>query len=233
MDARQLLDVIPDRPRWVFARGMLRTGRAEVMTDAKGSIISSRGLPIVCIVGEPDDRQIDKACRNLYRAAQVITAGESSAHVAMALPPDFEHSRGHVYASWTRPASMGDAALAGVRLVNPSSPPSSDHLPTEMRSRFVTGVALSPAVAVMEEKGLVQAYCFGIATETHVAVCLETNETHRGKGLGQRCLMACAVLMRARGYDPVWIVSESSPEMQHMATKLGLKVVDEVTLFHR
>jgi GNAT superfamily N-acetyltransferase len=249
--ASRLAKALPDTPAWVDIRGMLFTGRAEVMggqTVEEGFVVRalSGALAVVGVVGRPPHDAIARAVADATDMTPVIAQRENADHVGAALAscPASTANIGwqpepvimHVL---TAPPTSepdvavpeGDSDAVTVRLLDAND--SLDHLSPELRFEMSHARAKAPvAVAVIHDRPV--AFCYPCwITETLWDVSIDTLEPYRRRGLAARVAQFMVALMKERGREPVWAAMASNTASLELARRLGFTPVDEVVVFSR
>ena len=230
---KDLARTLLDEPRWVLARWMLLSGRAEVTGlsgDRRRFVASSTVWPVIAVVGRPDAPFIEGAASALAAGGFVVAAEEHGDHVAAVLP------------GWRRLGASALAWIAGTPL--PGPPPTSDarlletgelaaliHVPTALREAVVTASGWAP-VAGAFSGGAPVSFCFARAvTETLWDVGLATLEGYRRRGLAKKALRCLAAAMSDRHTWPVWIAEDEDAASRQFAASFGFAPSGRLALF--
>lgn len=229
---RSLLARVPDTPRWVETRGMLLSGRCELVwssSAADAAVVKSHPGGLLCAFGAADGSAVSAAVRNSDVDA-VLCAPESSAALGAALP-----GWSRVWAvlhrmpeSAERPAAEPSARAAmlsradGARLA---------HVPEPLRGEVLEAIESSHAAAAFLE-GVPVAFCHPVyETETLWDVSVDTLEPYRRRGLARTCFDFLRDHMAAHGKEPVWGALAHNTASLALAQRLGFREVDRSVVF--
>jgi GNAT superfamily N-acetyltransferase len=194
-----VLDLVPDEPRWVEARGMLLSGRGIVRWAAEhGALLYAPEDAVVSVVGAVPAAEL-----------RALLAGVPPGTVALIAPEDRDMLA--QFAGWTdqRAIHVVGARRAwdwppDVNLFGPDDAPPLEHLPDRLRRDLLRVLAFgSVAAACCDELPVSFAYP-GWETETLYDVSIDTLEAYRGRGLGGRSVTALMIAMAERMMMPVW-----------------------------
>jgi GNAT superfamily N-acetyltransferase len=226
-------DRLPDVPRWVEARDLLRGGRCEILglREEPGLsfvILDPAPLGGIIVVGAPADEAIlDAAARNTGGGSLVAPLNQAE-RIARLLP------------AWTATRAvlhlLGDAprlpavAPGQVRFLEPGELGRLD-LPGGLAEELRDAAERSPIAAALAE-GRPVSFCYaGAVTETLWDISIDTLPEHRRRGYAALCVTHLIHHMHARGKQPVWASVVENPASWMLARKLGFVPVDEVALF--
>jgi predicted GNAT family acetyltransferase len=82
--------------------------------------------------------------------------------------------------------------------------------------------------------GVAASFCYaGSTTETLWDVSIDTLEPFRRQGYAGLCVAYVVDQMNREGKRPVWGAVESNEASLRLASKLGFKPVDRITVFER
>ena len=247
---RELAALLPDEPRWVDLRGMLRSGRCDVFHGGdprRGLVARSWDFPYAAAAGQLEPGVVASAVKGArggrwYEDSaggdwHLLAHRESVDAVARALSG--WRRRGVVLHAppedgW--PPAAGKApegvdvllapdgwAAAGLDL---SHLP--EHLAGEYESEHVRGLPLAAALV----GGRAAAFCYApYRTETLWDVSVDTLPGHRRRGLATACFRALAAHLVGQGLAPVWgSLAENEPSLR-MAARLGFRPTARLTSF--
>jgi len=196
--------VLPDIPRWIETRAMLRKG-ARIVGDPEGDFVAVNSSgPLASVVGEPSAEVIRDALENAPADLEIICQVESREHVAAALP------------DW-RPISAVLHTLAN-EAVLPATPP-------DVEVRLLHSLD-NPAYADLPP-------AWKRTTETLWDAAVITLEAERRKGYAIPCCAHLIRHMRESGLEPVWGATEDNVGSLRLAARLGFEAVDRLFLFVR
>ena len=221
---------LPDVPRWVETRWLLRSGEGVVRTgtDGTGGVVVGRQLPLGGVVGRADTALLRDALADVPDDFELIVQMDAVDEAQEALP-DWMVSTAAVH-SPARPYRSGAQAEPGVTVSAPPEDRWLEQVPSDDRPF----AARAPAVAVRVVEGKVVAICMASAvTETLWDVGVDTFEGHRRRGYAAACFRALAAHMASQGKQPVWAAEEDNTPSLELAAKLGFRPVDRVALLSR
>jgi GNAT superfamily N-acetyltransferase len=252
---RRLLAALPDEPRWVEVRGMLRVPWSSVVAAAihpPAFVVRVLGeaLSAVGVVGLPPREAIVGGLAGATPMTPIIAQLDNASHVERCLSSDAE-------GRWAGERAIvhrlrGDSPLA------PAAPPMSaasahdpsahaervsvrllrgedalSHLPEGLRHEMTYARRLGPVgVALMD--GVPASFCYAVwETETLWDVSVDTLEAFRGRALAERTVRFMVEHHRGRGLEPVWGALVSNGPSLRLAARLGFEPVDAVMVFSR
>lgn len=226
-DPLALAAVLPDLPRWVETRSLLRTGRAllGLGADGEGAVVVDPRFPSGSIVGRPDPAVLRQSLARVPGDFSLIVQLDAldAARAALA---DWTVAFAIVHSPGRR-FQEGRELEPGVVLSAPPQERWLSQLPWEIR-RYA---ADAEAVAVSLAKESVVAVCAaGDVTETLWDVGVDTLPGHRRRGHAAACFRALAAHMASLGRQPVWAAEEDNVASLRLAAKLGFQVVDRLAL---
>jgi hypothetical protein len=252
MDVERLASALPDEPRWLEVRAMLRSPGASVLGLTEGG--ETGGFPLnfvvrvleaarcaMAIVGAPPCVAIERATRDLNPMTPVIAQADNADHVERCLarlaPGD-----GSPKAEWVRERAVihrlgaavrraGVGAEVGVRLLRAGD--SLSHLPAGLRHEMTCARQFAPVAAVFVDD-VPASFCYPVwTTESLWDVSIDTLEEYRGRSLAGAAVRFMVDFMARDGRAPVWGALESNAASIRLAMKLGFTPVDEVAVFSR
>lgn len=233
MDGPALAGLLPDLPRWVELRDVLRGPDARLIGFARAPLAlvvvdDARGA--VYVTGAPPAAALRAAVDG--GAAEVLCPPESLAAVTAALPgwtvdPIDVHTRPDEaplpVVPPERARTLDRAAVEALTGIPPD-------LHAELHAAARGG---APITAVLAE-GTPAAFCYaGATSETWWDVAINTLEPYRRRGLAARAFAAHAAHERQHGRAPVWCSARANPPSGRLAAKLGFVVVDTLYVAER
>lgn len=230
---QSLADRLPDVPRWVEARGLLRGGHCEILGLHEAPELSfvvrdTAALGGIIVVGAPaDDAILAAAARNTGGGSMV--ARMDQAQRITGLLPHWTATRAilHLPGEALR---LPRAAPGQVRFLEPGELRTFP-LPAELAEELEECTEGSPVAATFAE-GRPVSFCYaGAITETLWDISIDTLPEHRRRGYAALCVAHLIHHMRERGRQPVWASIIENPASWMLARKLGFVPVDEVALF--
>jgi RimJ/RimL family protein N-acetyltransferase len=227
-----LADRLPDVPRWVEARDLLRGGRCEILglhEEPELSFVVRDTGPLgeIIVVGAPADDAI-------LAAATRSTGGSLAAPLNQAeriarLLPAWDATRAVLHLLGDAPR-LPEVAPGQVRFLEPGELARLD-LPGELAEELADTAQGSPIAAALAG-GRPVAFCYaGAITETLWDISIDTLPEHRRRGYAALCVTHLIHHMHARGKQPVWASVIGNPASWMLARKLGFVPVDEIALF--
>jgi len=226
----ELLDAVPDLPRWVEARGMLTTGRGSIVEAPPPDPPTVVAAPSVmlAVAFRCDHRDaLFRALQRVPREFSIVAPLDAESIVAAALP---RREREQATLFHLRPDAGAQLASAGpaARLLDEREYGHLDNLPPILRGELREACHYSPIASAFADDRPVS-FCYsGWETESHWDVSIDTLEGYRRRGLGTA---ACVCLIRhfaARGKTAVWGALDSNPASTALAEKLGFTPIDHL-----
>ncbi|HYW11584.1 MAG TPA: GNAT family N-acetyltransferase [Longimicrobium sp.] len=228
-----LADRLPDVPRWVEARSMLRGGTCEILGVHEAPqlsfvILDPGGMGGVIVVGAPADETIRDAAARSTGGGSLVAPLEEAARIARLLP-EWTATRAILHRLGDAPR-LPDVAPGQVRFVDAAELGTMD-VPPELAEELVTCAEGSPIAATFVD-GRPVSFCYaGAVTETLWDISIDTLDAHRRRGYAALCVTHLIHHMQALGKEPVWASIPENPASWRLARKLGFVPVDEVALF--
>jgi len=238
----ELLRSVPDRPRYVRARGLMLSGRCRVVLGPEGR----RGAGF--FVGDPERHGI---CQAIHRpvtglvsglfdecstCSRILTDPENAEHFASLLG-DWEPRPATVH---VHPAPGSIPLLDGdVRLLSPED--FADPGAARVRAVFAAfggeelqdlefAAARMPTAAVWRGEQIVS-YCWAShETETWWDLEGATAAAYRRQGFGRVAGAFLIAHMLERGKRPVWGALDANDASRRMAVASGFRAVDRMVL---
>jgi hypothetical protein len=206
-DPLALAAALPDTPRWVETRWLLRSGEGVVSLGDAGDagVVVGRLRPTAAVVGRPDPALLREVLADVPEDLELIVQLEALDGAREALP-DWTVAFATIH-SPIRPFRGGDHPQPGVVVSAPPEQRWLDQLPEEIRRH----AARADDIAVSVEQGTVVAVCeAGVKTETLWDVGIDTLRGHRRRGHASACFRALAAHMADQGRQPVWGAEETN-----------------------
>jgi len=229
----RVLEHMPDAPRWVETRSMLLGGWGRIYGEASWSedfnfVVGSPELKFASVVGFPAREVLRRAIGDLETVDGLIAQIENTEHVRAALP-DWKTETALLHllpdASYSPLVPERDVRLITAEELNRFT-----QLPAKLRDEHVKAARLFPVAAVYVNDFPVS-FCYAVETESLWDISIETLEEHRNQGHARSCVAFMIEHMRGRGKQPVWGAFASNTASLKLATKLGFKIVESVTVF--
>lgn len=244
----EFLSVVPDRPEWVEARGMLLSGRCTVLSDHGGFVVRAREVPLAAVAGTPQIETIRRAMDDLPDTVSLVAqldnadlvaraAPRLSRHEAVihALPADVTHGLFEM-AQDSFTVAQGSFTVAqgfspAIRLLEPDDAGLFDDLPDALRDELRIAVRSSPIAAAFAD-GRPVSFAYPLwPTETLWDMSIDTLESHRRRGYAAQAARALIVHMARDGRLPVWGAVEGNIASLRLAVKLGFQPVATIVEF--
>lgn len=229
-DPVELAAALPDAPRWVELRSLLRSGWAVVHRAAAGDgiVVLDPEVPSGFLVGRPDRALLREALAGAGDGFELIVPA-ASAEAARGALPGWTAAYATVHAPARPFPAESPADCADVVVSAPPQPhwlalvPEADDL-----RRYAE---LAAAIAVRVVDGDVVSLCIaGDVTETLWDVGIDTVDGHRRRGHARATFAALAAHMAAEGRQPVWCAEEGNAASMALAARLGFRPVDRIAL---
>jgi hypothetical protein len=217
-----VLAALPDEPACVEARGMLLSGRGQlVWRDGTVVVLHAPVERLATIVGPfrwtaVAPRLDPLGCVEIItRAAEFAAAGP--------LPPGWTAERAVVHEEPAdRPATLVEQP---VTFFSASDPPDLRHVPTDLRDELERALAFSPIAAALDGNVPVS-FCYaGWETETWWDVSIDTLGPWRCRGFAAATTIALMGYMGRRGRRAVWAALDSNAPSLSVARRLGFQPV--------
>jgi hypothetical protein len=191
---------LPDEPGWVSTRGMLLSGRCQVLARApdEGFVVVASDWSVASIVGRPAPDLVDEAARHFHGMRMNLVVRPRDRAWVAPLVAGWRERRVRLH---TRHGALPPVAPgADVRRFDATALPPLDHVPAELRREIRLALGLnapraasrapavaSPApvsVAAAFAGGLAVAFCYPVwQTERWWDVAVDTLAGHRRRGL--------------------------------------------------
>lgn len=229
-DPRVLAAALPDEPRWVETRWLLRSGEGKLRLGRGGdaAVVIGRSRPTGAVVGRVDPELLRAVSAGAPVDFELIVQMEALTEARQALP-DWEVTLAAIH-SPARPVAAQRTAEPGVVVSSPPERRWLEQLPRAVR-RYVEQAG---DIAVRVVDGRVVAVCeAGVVTETLWDVGIDTLEGHRRRGHAAACFCSLAAHMAAQGRQPVWGAAENNVASMRLAEKLGFERLDRLAVLAR
>lgn len=228
-----LADRLPDVPRWVEARDLLRGGRCEILglreePELSFVVRDTEALGGIFVVGAPADDAILAAAARDTGGGSLVARLDQAKRIARLLPA-WDATRAVLHRLGDAPR-LPEVAPGQVRVLEPGELGRLD-LPRELAAELADAAEGSPIAAALAD-GWPVSFCYaGSITETLWDISIDTLPEHRRRGYAALCVTHLIHHMHARGKQPVWASVIGNPASWMLARKLGFVPVDEVALF--
>ncbi len=224
---RHLLAALPDRPRWIEARAVLRTGHARVFEDDGGFVVrnDAPGGGLAVVVRAPSAALVREAVTD--RAGREVIAPADDADAVRAALAGWSEERAVLHE--LRDASRLAAPCADVRPLTAEDAldGAPDGLREELDAARRGGVVWTACV-----DGTPASFAYAYwRTEGWFDVSIDTLEAFRRRGLARVAVSELIRRERAEGREPVWGAMESNAASLQLAASLGFAPTDELVVF--
>jgi len=226
----ELLDAVPDLPRWVEARGMLWSGRGSVVEARPPdppTVVTSAAVMVAVVFRCDHEAALARALARVPREFSIIAPLEAEPIIDRALPRR-ERERATLFKLDPDEAARLPAQPGVARLLEREEYPQLENLPPILRGELREACRYSPIASAFADDRPVS-FCYsGWETESHWDVSIDTLESYRRRGFAAA---ACICLLRhyARlGKTAVWGALDSNPASSALAYRLGFTPVDHL-----
>jgi GNAT acetyltransferase-like protein len=234
---------LPDQPRWIETRAMLRSGHAQVFGG--GSVSGGFAIrllhgafSVVSIVGCPSADAIAAALEGTTAMTPLLAQADNADYVERTLFDQASDGgfRGwhrervivHTIASFPDPPPIGDTV---VRLLTIDDP--LDQVPPGLRFELVHAIEVAPVAAAFVD-GVAASFCYPCwRTESWWDVSIDTVAPFRRRGLAEQATRFMIAHEGREGREPVWGALESNGLSLRLAVRLGFAPVDDLYAFSR
>ena len=233
---QEILAALPDLPRWVEARGMLLSGRCEIVSCGESAgdvILQSRSAPLLVIVGDPPLEPLASSVAE--PGLGVVLCGPERADEVRPLLEGWKRVGAviHRFGGDDPPISRGRAGYEIGILAEKDGSGRLGHLPPPLRAEISSALSGGHVAAAMRD-GVPISFCYPVwETETLWDVSVDTLESHRNRGLGAACAAFLIDHMRRHEKEPVWGAREDNAPSLAVASNLGFAPVDRMIVFVR
>lgn len=260
---RRLAATLPDIPRWLEPRGVLLSGGAEVHGLREGAasdfVVRDTVSGSLSVVGTPAAAAIREAVDASRGSTEPLQCLEEDAGHLAPLLSDWQQEIAvlHLLASSSslpRFLVEGIGGMIAMACADPAAipvpaDPQLDHvmmrfistaelaaatgIPNDLRTEL-TIVVLRGRLAATFVNGVAASFCYaGATTETLWDVSIDTLEPFRRHGYAGLCVAYMVDQMNRDLKRPVWAAAESNEASLRLASKLGFRPVDRITVFWR
>ena len=243
--AQMLAAELPDQPRWIETRSMLRSGHAAVfggprVADGFAVRLLHGPFSVVAIVGRPPAAAILSALEGATPMTPILAQADAAADVERAL---IERAAAGVPSGWHRErvvvhrlTGAGEPTVASgpsvaVRLLAEADP--LEQVLPGLRFEIGHAVGIVPVAAAFVD-GVAASFCYPCwITESLWDVSVDTIPAYRRRGLAAQAARFMIAHQRREGREPVWGAVESNGASLRLAERLGFTPIDELYAFSR
>ena len=236
----RLVADLPDKPRWVMARGLCLSGRAEVLLGSEGPkragyFVIDSDRPTMCqAVHRPTAALVGELLESHPACTEILTVHDTAEHVESLLPGWVARpATAHIHPT---PDSLRIEGRE-VRFLSPTDAWSMDALEEldaiEPRLAVEIRVATEhvPTVATIVD-GKPVAFCYAAyETEGWWDTSIDTLAAHRRKGYASAAAAFLVQYMLQRGKRPVWGALDANEASRKMSAKYGFRAIDRMIVF--
>lgn len=221
---RELMEGLPDVPRWVYARSALLGGGARVCGRSVAAALVVDTSTAV-LVGQPDRDLLREVLGEAANPPGALLVQEDAVAEACAALPGWS-SRSFLVHALPGSFPLEHAATSGVVVSDPLDLTLLAGLPDDVRA----DAADTAAAAVRFVDGSPVAVCtVADMSESLWDVGIDTIESQRRRGHATAVFHAMASTMAERGRQPVWAAYEGDTPSLALAARLGFQPVDRIT----
>jgi GNAT superfamily N-acetyltransferase len=226
-----VLEILPDEPACVEARGMVLSGRGRIVwRDDDAIVLHAPAEHLATIAGRFRWSYLAPVLHELGGNVEIVTR-EAEFDLAGPLPEGWRAEGALVHEEPTViPAPPGGRP---VTFFTRADPPDLRHVPGALRRELESALAFSPIAAAID--GDVSAsFCYsGWESETLWDVSIDTLEPWRGRGFAAAAAIALMTHMRRQGKRAVWAAHESNVASLGLARRLGFRPVGRLVVVRR
>jgi hypothetical protein len=228
----ELARALPDQPRWVQARGMLLSGRCDVLLGPEGGrgagylVVDSDGKS-ACAVHRPVSSLVAQLESRANLPGQLLAPLEHVEPLAAMLPTwRVMPATIHVHPA---PESLPVPAHEA-RFLTGGDVERLRDLPPALEDELALALGRGPvAGAFAEGRAVAFAYC-AYETERWIDVSIDTLPSHRRQGYATSAAALLIHTMLARGKKPVWGALDADTASLAMAAKYGFRAIDRLAV---
>ena len=241
--AARLLAQLPDEPRWIETRAILRSPHAQlfagpVIADGVAARLLHGAMSVVAVVGRPPASALAAALDGTTPMTPVVAQPENASDVAARLAesgsPDGGEWRRERMLFHTLTAVPALPPLAGgvtIRLLTGGD--ALEHLPPGLRHEMTHARAMTATAAAFVD-GVAASFCYACFTsESLWDVSIDTLEEYRGRGVAAHVVRFMIDHLRRDRLEPTWAALESNTASLRLAARLGFTPVDGNVVFSR
>lgn len=224
---RHLLAALPDLPRWIEARAVLRSGHARVFEDDGGFVVrnDAPGGGLAVVVRQPGAALVREAVTD--RPGREVIAPADGADAVRAALAEWNEERAvlHELRDATRLAAPDDAVRPLTEDDALREVP--DALREELDAARRGGTVWTACV-----DGVPASFAYAYwRTEGWFDVSIDTSEAYRRRGLARLAASEMIRRERAEGREPVWGAMATNAASMELAASLGFTATDELVVF--
>ncbi|MCS7026410.1 MAG: GNAT family N-acetyltransferase [Bryobacteraceae bacterium] len=229
MNPQTLLDLLPDVPRYVDARGMLLRGTAEIFgEDLANFALYDADAQVGVLVGVPAASELRRLEALCTEQSVLLASSETAAELRGTLSGwRCETAILHILHD-VRHLPVSE----GVRLLTPAEIDSLE-LEQELKQEFADAALFSPLSAAYAD-GKPVSFCYASwQTESFWDISIDTLPEYQRQGHATRNLAWMIRFQHEAGRLPVWGAVEGNLPSLNLARKLGFIEADRICVFGR
>lgn len=228
----ELARTLPDQPRWVQARGMMLTGRCEVLLGPEGKrgagylVVETDGKsacavhrPVASLVSQLEDRK--------GMPSQLLAPLENVEPLVAMLPEwRVMPATVHVHPS---PESL-PKPVHEARFLTGGDVERLRDLPPNLEDELALALGRGPVAAAFDGERPVSFAYAAYETERWVDLSVDTTPEFRRMGYATSAAALLIHSMLARGKKPIWGALDADKPSLAMAAKYGFRAVDRLAV---
>jgi hypothetical protein len=229
----ELAAALPDLPRWVAPRGLLRERRCEVLFGPEGRrgagyLVLEHGGPEAFAVHRPSAGLVAQLAE-LGAPPKSVLAPIESAESWRELLPSWREQAAVVHVHPT-PAALPRPTHA-TRFLTLGDLESLRGLPVELAHELARALGRGPVAAALEGDRPVSFCHAAYRTESWFDLSIDTLPSHRRAGFASSAAAHLIHAELAAGRRPVWGALDADVASMSMAKKYGFRAVDRMMVF--
>jgi hypothetical protein len=231
----ELAAALPDLPRWVAPRGLLREHRCDVRLGPEGKrgagyLVLEHGSPEAFAVHRPVSSLVAQL-GDLEMPPERILVPIEDAERWRALLPGWREQAAVVQVH-PAPGTL-PKAVHETRFLTLEDVVTLGELPDSLGIQLERALTRGPVAAAFEA-GRPVAFCHAAyRTETWFDLSIDTLEGYRRRGFATSAAAYLIHQQLAQGRKPVWGALDADTASMSMAKKYGFRAVDRMMMFSR
>jgi hypothetical protein len=226
-----LLNTLPDIPRWVEARGMLMSGRGTIVGDQAPMIVAAADTALGVVVDWSSPARLKRALRAVAPEVTLVAPAEAEA-LLRELAPTRPHDGATLFALPREAKERLALPDVRARLLRPNDLPLLDALPPSLREELKRAFDHTLIAATFVDRAPVS-FCYASwETERLWDVSVDTLPRWRRQGLARAAAVRLMQHHYARRKAPVWGAADANLASSALARRLGFEPIDRLVLFY-
>lgn len=228
----ELASSLPDQPRWVQARGMMLSGRCDVLLGPEGKrgagylVVDSDGKS-ACAVHRPVASLVSQLEGRKSLPSQLLAPLENVESL-MAMLPSWRVMPATVHVH-PAPESLPQPAH-GAHFLTGGDVERLRDLPAGLEEELALALGRGPVAAAFADGRAVSFAYSAYETERWIDLSLDTLPDYRRLGFATSAAALLIHSMLARGKKPVWGALDADTASLAMAAKYGFRAVDRLAV---